>query len=308
MCKQVLARYSKDCKRLLAIGRVFRSFLDDVYHSLLIRGFVTNLSYAIPSLRTRLSGTAEIAHALWRNLHSTLRNRSTWREVTKIVRYWNRRFAWDCVNATGLQSDRSIFEWNIDLTPMNQCVFSPDRTYRYVLRCRCVDGASESAPKPRSARCNPELYRADRSSRPRKRGALHKIAWIGLNPSTADEVTLDQTLAAVCRYSKKWGFSEVVMLNLFAFRATDPRDLKRAMDPIGPENDEYLLVEVRSVDRIIACWGDHGRFLGRDRQVSGLLGVSFECLLRNRTGAPHHPLYLKSRIKPKPFRLDQIRN
>ena len=92
------------------------------------------------------------------------------------------------------------------------------------------------------------------------------------------------------------------MLNLFAFRATDPRDLKRASDPIGPDNDEHLLREVRDVDRVIACWGSHGGFLGRDRQVADLLGVSFECLLRNRTGAPHHPLYLKSGIKPKPFR------
>jgi hypothetical protein len=166
-------------------------------------------------------------------------------------------------------------------TSLNQCVFSLDRAYRYVLRHRYADMTCET-PK--------------------------RIAWIGLNPSTADEVTLDQTLASVCRYSRKWGFSEVVMLNLFAFRATDPRDLKRATDPIGPDNDEHLLAEVGSVDRVIACWGDQGRFLGRDRQVAELLSVSFECLLRNRTGAPHHPLYLKSRIRPKPFRLDQIRN
>ena len=98
------------------------------------------------------------------------------------------------------------------------------------------------------------------------------------------------------------------MLNLFAFRATDPRDLKRATDPIGADNDEHLLAEVRNVDRVIACWGGHGRFLGRDRQVWDSLGVSFECLLRNRTGAPHHPLYLQSTIRPKPFSLDQIRN
>jgi hypothetical protein len=166
-------------------------------------------------------------------------------------------------------------------TSLNQCVFSPDRAYRYVLRHRCADMACETPTR---------------------------IVWIGLNPSTADEVTLDQTLASVCRYSRKWGFSEVVMLNLFAFRATDPRNLRRAINPIGPDNDEHLVAEVRHADRIIACWGDHGRFLERDRQVSDLLGVSFECLFRNRSGAPHHPLYLKSRITPKPFRLDQIRN
>jgi hypothetical protein len=164
---------------------------------------------------------------------------------------------------------------------MNRCIFSSDRIYRYVLRRQCAAHVSET---PR------------------------RIAWIGLNPSTADEVTLDQTLAAVCRYSREWGFTEVVMLNLFAFRTTDPRDLKRATDPIGPDNDKHLLGEVYSVDRVIACWGDHGRFLGRDRQVSALLGISFECLSKNRSGAPHHPLYLKPRIQPKPFRLDQIRN
>jgi len=232
---------------------------------------------------------------------------------------------------------------------MNQCVFSSDRIYRYVLRCQCAPLFAETASTspfadPNSDRAQysntPGLhYHAQRDSRtkdslpdgasritlppaqcrPRKRGALHqkdavgrtkckRIAWIGLNPSTADEVTLDQTLATVCRYSRNWGFSEVVMLNLFAFRATDPRDLRRATDPIGPDNDEHLLTEVRNVDRVIACWGGQGRFLERDKQVSDLLNVSFECLLRNRTGAPHHPLYVKSRIRPKPFRLNQIRN
>ena len=161
---------------------------------------------------------------------------------------------------------------------MNRCIFSSDRVYRYVLQRECSDSLFDS---PR------------------------RIAWIGLNPSTADEITLDQTLAAVCRYSKKWGFSEVVMLNLFAFRATDPRDLKQAADPIGPDNDKHLLTEVCTVERVIACWGVHGRFLRRDEKVSALLaasGIAFECLLRNKAGTPHHPLYLKSIIKPKPFR------
>ena len=206
---------------------------------------------------------------------------------------------------------------------MNQCIFSSDRVYRYVLRCQCDDGGSESSSKPVVAGCNSErglvlsrnsaekpLSRTRTTTRTRTKRNVspRRIVWVGLNPSTADEVTLDQTLAAVCRYSRNWGFSQVVMLNLFAFRATDPRDLKRAKDPIGPDNDKHLLAEVSQADQVIACWGGHGRFLGRDRQVSELLAVSFECLLKNRTGTPHHPLYLKSRIKPKPFGLDQILN
>jgi hypothetical protein len=204
---------------------------------------------------------------------------------------------------------------------VNECIFSPDRTYRYVLRCQCAPlfnetGSTSPVAESNSGRAQysntPAFhYPAQLVSRTRtttRTRTKRRIAWIGLNPSTAYEVTLDQTLAAVCRYSRKWGFTDVVMLNLFAFRATDPRDLKRASDPIGPDNDEHLLAEVSTADRVIACWGGHGRFLGRDRQVSALLNVSFECLLRNRTGTPHHPLYVKSRIRPKPFRLDQIRN
>jgi hypothetical protein len=99
------------------------------------------------------------------------------------------------------------------------------------------------------------------------------------------------------------------MLNLFAFCATDPRDLKRAADPIGPDNDKHLLTEVCTVEHVIACWGEHGRFRGRDQEVSDLIvarGVAFECLVKNKTGAPHHPLYLKPGIKPKPFREERI--
>jgi hypothetical protein len=181
---------------------------------------------------------------------------------------------------------------------MNRCIFSSDRVYRYVLRCRCIDSAPENTPDPAFVGCSSE--KVQYSSR--------RIAWIGLNPSTADEFLLDRTLVTVCRYSRHWGFSEVVMLNLFAFRATDPSELKRVSDPIGPDNDKHLLIEVRNVERVIACWGDHGRFLGRDGQVSDLLCVSLRCLTRNRSGAPHHPLYLKSGIRPKPFGLHQNRN
>jgi hypothetical protein len=160
---------------------------------------------------------------------------------------------------------------------MNQCIFSHDRLYRYVLNHDCT---------------------------PLICGSPRRIAWIGLNPSTADEISLDQTLAAVRRYSKRWGFSEIVMVNLFALRATDPRDLKRCSDPIGPDNDKHLLAEVRLAERVIACWGDLGGLCGRDRQVCERLrdlGVALECLLTNKNGTPHHPLYLRPDIEPKLF-------
>jgi hypothetical protein len=160
---------------------------------------------------------------------------------------------------------------------MSSCDFSADRVFRYVLRHECGD---LFAGKPR------------------------RIAWIGINPSTADESTLDQTMEAVRRYSKKWEFSEIVMLNLFAFRATDPAIMKKATDPVGPDNDRWLVTEAKTVDRVIACWGNPGAFLNRDQQVCSLLstaGIGLQCLRKNADGSPHHPLYLGPDIEPIPF-------
>ena len=160
---------------------------------------------------------------------------------------------------------------------MNACDFSPDRTYRYVLHHNCSNRLD----------ANPK-----------------RIAWIGLNPSTADELALDPTLEAVRRYSIRWGFAEIVMLNLFAYRATYPHELKRAPDSIGPDNDRYLLQEVQAANLVIACWGNHGSFLRRDEQVLSLLaGVAFKCLSKNKDGSPHHPLYLRPDIQPQPFNI-----
>jgi hypothetical protein len=92
------------------------------------------------------------------------------------------------------------------------------------------------------------------------------------------------------------------MLNLFAYRATCPQDLKRAADSIGPDNDRYLLREVQAANLVIACWGNHGSFLRRDEQVLSLLaGVAVKCLSKNKDGSPHHPLYLRPDIQPQPM-------
>jgi hypothetical protein len=64
--------------------------------------------------------------------------------------------------------------------------------------------------------------------------------FIGLNPSTADEKEDDPTIKRCINYSKKWGYGGLCMVNLFAFRATDPSDLKAFHEPIGLENDKWI--------------------------------------------------------------------
>ncbi len=156
----------------------------------------------------------------------------------------------------------------------NECVFSADRRYRYTL-----------------------VHRWDELLDP-GRG----IAWIGLNPSTADEHQLDPTLRRIRDFSARWGYAYFVMLNLFAWRATDPTDMKAAGDPVGPDNDEWIARWSSGVDCVMLAWGEHGIHLGRDQAVLGFLDRrKTYCLERNASGQPKHPLYVSRTAAPALF-------
>lgn len=121
------------------------------------------------------------------------------------------------------------------------------------------------------------------------------VTYIGLNPSTADEVTLDRTLRRCLDFARNWGFGTFHMVNLFAFRATEPDDMKRELAPIGPDNDEEILRRAVMSDLIVAAWGVHGSWMERDRAVFCLLkkrGYRLDCFGLTKDGHPKHPLYL----------------
>lgn len=127
------------------------------------------------------------------------------------------------------------------------------------------------------------------------------VAYIGLNPSTADEFTLDRTLRRCLDFANSWGYGRFIMLNLFAFRATDPLDMKAAFDPRGPENDRYIEMVTGNVATVVACWGAHGGWLGRDTEVRTMLkdeGVKLHYLKLTKHGYPNHPLYLPKTLTP----------
>lgn len=147
--------------------------------------------------------------------------------------------------------------------------FSPCRTWRYVL-WRVWDS--------RKARC----------------------VFIGLNPSTADETEDDPTIRRCVGFARRWGFGGIVMLNIFAFRATDPRDLKKAEDPVGPQNDEILWRYHDLKGLTVACWGSHGDFMRRGKKVAKLL-VGMRCFGLTAAGHPKHPLYLRADSETVPF-------
>ena len=126
------------------------------------------------------------------------------------------------------------------------------------------------------------------------------VLFLGLNPSTADETENDPTITRCIDFAKQWGFGGLCMANLFAFRATQPKDLKQAKDPVGGANDKWLSKLHRDAGLAVAAWGNDGKFLGRADEVTKQLSNLY-CLKINKSGEPAHPLYLKKGLKPAPY-------
>lgn len=117
------------------------------------------------------------------------------------------------------------------------------------------------------------------------------VLFIGLNPSRADDRVDDRTINRCIRFADAWGYGQLVMGNLFAFRTPYPRSLWRARDPIGPLNDRWLRRLIAEADITVVAWGTKGNRWGRDRVVLNWI-ASPKCLAISKHGHPKHPLYL----------------
>jgi hypothetical protein len=144
--------------------------------------------------------------------------------------------------------------------------------------------------------------------------SLPRVAFVMLNPSTATERVLDPTIRRCIAYAKRWGFGSYEGLNIFALRSTDPKKLYSCVDPVGRENDMMLTNRLFSteptetgrdcpfaISRVIAAWGNHGRFLGRGDRVASMIREvrPLMCLDVSSKGYPKHPLYLRGDLDPR---------
>ena len=122
------------------------------------------------------------------------------------------------------------------------------------------------------------------------------ILFIGLNPSTADEKIDDPTIRRCINYAQNWGYGSFLMVNLFAYRATIPTELKNVKNPIGNDNDLHIIELLKKVDLAVAAWGNKGSHLNRDKEVKKII-PNLMCLKINKSGQPAHPLYQKKDLK-----------
>ena len=129
------------------------------------------------------------------------------------------------------------------------------------------------------------------------------VLYVMLNPSTADACDDDATLRRCRAFAQGWGYGEIRVVNLFAYRATKPKELKVVADPVGPKNDHMLASEFNrawSLRMPVVCaWGAAPvvRLNDRaDRVLAMMQAARLDpmCIVETKTGYPMHPLYIRS--------------
>ena len=117
-------------------------------------------------------------------------------------------------------------------------LFSRDRRFRYRLGRRWGDGAA--------------------------------VCFVLLNPSTADETREDPTIRRCIGFARSLGYGALEVVNLYAYVATDPAELRRAGYPVGRYTDRHIEAAVLESGRVVLAWGVRAARLGRPGEVLGL--------------------------------------
>lgn len=173
----------------------------------------------------------------------------------------------------------------MNLNELAKTVFSPCRLYRYTLwrkwDCDSLTGCSDDL-----------------------KHSHEFVQFIGLNPSTADETRDDPTIRRCIAFAKSWGYGAMCMTNLFAFRATDPKQMMKKENLADIDNQHHILSCGSEAAIVVAAWGVNGTFACRDLTVKQWLSqakIPVFHLGLTKEGHPKHPLYLPKTLTPIPL-------
>lgn len=133
------------------------------------------------------------------------------------------------------------------------------------------------------------------------------VTFVMLNPSTADAEVDDRTIGRCVGFARTLGAYALGVVNLYAYRATDPAELWTVPDPAGPLNDRairaYAQAAADAGTPIIAAWGANARPDRVDAVVDLIAntGAKLSALGTTKDGAPRHPLYLRASATLSPW-------
>lgn len=131
-----------------------------------------------------------------------------------------------------------------------------------------------------------------------------RVCWVMLNPSKADATEDDATIRRCVGFARGWGAGGISVVNLFAFRSTDPAGLFTAADPVGPRCDQEASREIMAAPIVVAAWGRSGGALAKPRIAKFVELLKMQqreiwCLGRTADGAPKHPVRLPGNTSPE---------
>jgi hypothetical protein len=135
-------------------------------------------------------------------------------------------------------------------------------------------------------------------------GTQLRVMFVLMNPSTADPLVDDPTVAKCRRLAVKWGYGSMYVGNTFAYRATDQGRLTEVEDPTGPDNDQHLLEMAMDSAKVIFAYGQPKQRRLKDRGPAVVKLLSLHANTRpyvlrlSKNGTPCHPLYLPETLKP----------
>lgn len=128
------------------------------------------------------------------------------------------------------------------------------------------------------------------------------VAFVCLNPSTADESENDPTVTRCINFANSWGYGGMIMLNLFAYRSKNPKKLSGIKNLIGPDNDFHIRNASSKAGITVVAWGIDKSIGNRAREVLNII-QNPHCLALTKNGSPWHPLYLRKDLRPVPFKI-----
>lgn len=132
--------------------------------------------------------------------------------------------------------------------------------------------------------------------------SLPPVTFVMLNPSTADAEGDDPTIRRCTGFARSWGYGRLHVVNLFAYRATSPRDLFSVADPVGRDNEAWVR-RASAATGVVVGWGNHGRRMDPGT-LRDLAPARAWCLGVTAMGQPRHPLYVAATRLPRPFARD----
>lgn len=131
------------------------------------------------------------------------------------------------------------------------------------------------------------------------------LTFIMLNPSTADEKKDDPTLRKCMGFCERLGYGNLIVVNLFDYRATDPKQLKIVSTPCSEKNMDFVKAASEVADKVICAWGVNGTLYKQNEKVLKVLakkGIPVHALDITKHGHPKHPLYISYEKTPVFFR------